>query len=148
MIIDNLKNAGKYFYLNTNFQKAFEFIKSNDLKNFDPGRYYIDGENSFVNINLDELRADVPNKLEVHRKYIDIQLALEGSFGLTWKALEDCHEIETEFSTDKDVAFFSDEADFEIMLNEGNFAILFPEDAHFPQAPKTKIKKAVLKILV
>ena len=148
MIIDKLCRAERYYYLNENLQKAFEFVINNDLNAFEPGSYEIDGKNSYIIIAKDQPGAEAPNKLEAHRRYIDVQMAIEGSFGLAWKALEECNNVISEYELDMDVAFFSDNADFEVLLNPGKFAILMPEDSHFAQPPKTDIKKAVLKILV
>jgi YhcH/YjgK/YiaL family protein len=118
------------------------------LKSFEPGKYDIDGENSFVIIAHNTPNAESLNQLEAHRKYIDIQIPLEGSFGITWKALEDCCNVISDYNPVTDVILYSDSADFEIMLNVSTFAILLPEDAHWAQPPKENLKKAILKIKV
>lgn len=148
MIIDKLNRAEKYYFLNDNFKKAFEFILNNDLKSFEPGKYVIDGENSFVILAEDSPNPEFINMLEAHRKYIDIQIPLVGSFGVTWKALEDCNNILQEYNEEKDATFFSDKPDFEIFLNENSFVILFPDDAHFAQPPTEYLKKAIVKVRV
>ena len=146
MIFDKLERAERYYYLNKNFQKAFNYINDNSLIDFESGKYDIDGDNSFLIIAAEEPNPDFMNKLEAHRKYIDIQMSLKGSFNLAWKALEDCKSIITDYDSEKDAIFYSDLGDFEVTINPGTFAILFAEDAHFPQTPKTYIKKAILKI--
>ncbi len=148
MIFDRLERAERYFGLNRNFANAFNYIRNNDLKRMEPGKYEIDGENSFLIIASDRHNPDFTNKLEAHKKYIDVQTAVEGSFGLTWKALEDCKKILSEYDPEKDAEFYSDEPDFELIMNPGTFAVMFPEDAHFPQPPAGEIKKAILKIKV
>ncbi len=148
MIIDKIERAKLYYNLNSHFQKVFEYINSCDLSSLEPGQYEIDGENSFLIIALDKPSEQKPSKLEVHKKYIDIQMAIEGSFGLTWKALEDCREVLSEYNPEIDATLYSDTADFEIMLNPGVFSILMPEDTHFPQPPNKNIKKAIVKVRV
>jgi YhcH/YjgK/YiaL family protein len=146
MIIDRLERAEKYYFLNENLKTAFKFIEKNDLKSLKPGKYEIDGENAYLIIAEGKPDADFENKLEAHVKYIDIQMAVIGSFGLSWKAIEDCNNLIAEYEPEEDAAYYSDKSDFEIMLNPGNFAILFPEDAHYPKPPVENIKKAVFKI--
>ena len=148
MIFDKLERAERYYYLSKYFQKAFEFISNNDLTAFEPGKYEIDGENAFMIIALDKPKADFVSKLEAHRKYIDIQISVEGSFGISWKALDDCQNLLAEYDSEKDAVLYSDQGDFEVVLNPGNFTILMPEDAHCPNPPLNSMKKAVLKILI
>ena len=69
MIVDKLQRAKRYYYLNTKFEKAFDFVRNNDLKSSEPGKYDIDGENSFVIIALDNPNSEIDYKLEVHRNY-------------------------------------------------------------------------------
>ncbi len=148
MIIDKMERAAKYYYLNENFKTAFEYIESNDLTKLDAGEYKIDGDKAILIIAEDDAREHPGNKLEAHIKYIDIQMVIEGFFGLTWKALEECENIISEYDPEIDAALYSDEADFEIEIRPGTFVVLMPEDAHFPQPPKSKIKKAILKIMM
>ncbi len=148
MIIDRLERAEKYYYLNANLKTAFKFIKDNDIKSLKPGKYDIEGENAYLIIAEGKPDADFENKLEAHKKYIDIQMAVIGSFGLSWKAIEDCNNLIAGYEPEEDAAYYSDESDFEIMLNPGCFAILFPEDAHYPKLPVENIKKAVFKIKI
>lgn len=148
MIIDKLKNASKYYYLNPLFQKVFEFINTNNLSKFEVGEYEIVGRDAFIIIAEDNEFSEKKNIIEAHRKYIDIQFALSGEFGITWKALQDCKHIHTDYNSEKDYIFYEDKPDFEILLKVGNFAILFPEDAHFAQPPTKYLKKAIIKVRV
>jgi len=148
MIFDKLDRLERYYSLNQYFQKAFDFVKSNNLKAFEPGKYEIEGENAFLIIAIALPDPGFQHKLEAHRKYIDIQIAVEGSFTLAWKALEDCKNVIEDYNPVKDAIFFLDKGDFEVIINCGCFAILMPEDAHFPQPPeKDNVKKGVLKIM-
>lgn len=148
MIIDKIKTAEKYFYLNSFFQSVFQFICSNNLKDFEVGEYEIIGRDAFVIIAEVNEFSEKKNIIEAHRKHIDIQIPLIGEFGITWKAIEDCNDIHIEYLAEKDYLFYNDLADFEILLKEGNFVILFPEDAHYAQPPKSYLKKAIVKVKV
>lgn len=152
MIIDNFSNFEKYLYLNPNFQKAIEFVNNNDLIAFENGKYIIDEQNSvvksFLVIAEDNSDIERPTVLEAHRKYIDIQFPIIGELKLVWKHINDCKQINTNYDAENDLIFFDDIPDFDITLKKNNFAILFPEDAHYAIHPDTYIKKAILKILV
>jgi biofilm protein TabA len=148
VVFANIKDAEKYYQLNSKFQKAFDFLKSNDLAKMEAGKYEIDGENIVLIIAEDDARPDFKHQMEVHRKYIDIQLAIEGEFTIAWKHLSDCKSPINEFSEENDAQLFDDPQYFDIKLSSGNFAILFPEDAHGPYPPKEYLKKAVVKVAV
>ena len=47
-------------------------------------------------------------QLECHRKYIDIQLVLEGMDEMGWKPLQDCREPVDDYSVEKDIRVFYD----------------------------------------
>ena len=85
-------------------------------------------------------------KLECHRKYIDIQLVLEGTDEMGWKPLLDCHKPLADYSTEKDIQFFSDAPASWIATPPGAFCIFFPEDAHAPLVSEGNIRKVILKI--
>ena len=86
-------------------------------------------------------------RLELHRKYIDIQLLLDGPqelFG--WSEKPDCLKPEAEFDTEKDVQFFTDEPQCFYSVKKGQFSILFPEDGHAPMLGEGHVKKCIFKI--
>ncbi len=146
MIIDKLQRAEKYYLMNPYFKDAFQYVLNSNLGEMLPGKYDIDGDNSFLIIADDKPNPEFKPKLEAHQTYIDVQMVVDGSFNLTWKALEECSEIINEYNPEIDAAFYTDYSDFEVVINPGTFVILFPEDAHYPQTPKSEIKKAILKI--
>lgn len=147
MVLDTLSLASKYYGLHPRFKAAFEYLATPDFKSLATGTYKIDGDDLYVIIAEDKAREHTP-KLEAHRKYIDIQVALEGSFAIGWKALQDCKSLETSYDGEKDYMLYSDAPDFNAMLEAGTFAIFFPEDAHAPNAPEDFVKKAVVKVAV
>ena len=85
-------------------------------------------------------------KLECHRKYIDIQLVLEGMDEMGWKTASDCHEPVAAYSADRDIQFFRDAPASWIATPPGAFCIFFPEDAHAPLVSQGNIRKVILKI--
>lgn len=148
MIIDTFENAKPYYSANPLFEKVFEFLAGNDLAAMEPGNYEIRGEDAFLIIAADAPREEFTPRLEAHRKYIDIQFAIEGSFEVGWKALADCGRQHTEFDSENDFILYNDESEFFVPLRGSNFCILFPQDAHVPMPPKSALKKGIVKVLV
>lgn len=149
MILDSLKNKEQYIALHPRFKQVFDFIDNNDVAALECGRHDIDGDNIFVNVQELDLKARSEARLELHRKYIDIQLLLKGpaeEFG--WSEKEDCLKAEAEFDEQKDVQFFTDEPQCFYSVGEGQFSILFPEDGHAPMLGEGHVKKCIFKILL
>ena len=148
MILDSLKNKAQYAALHPRFQQVFDFIDNNDVASMPCGRHDIDGDNIFVVAQELDLRELKEARLELHRKYIDIQLLLSGPnevFG--WSEKKDCLTPETDFDVAKDIQLFTDTPQCFYSVGEGQFSILYPEDAHAPMLGTGKIKKMIFKIL-
>jgi YhcH/YjgK/YiaL family protein len=148
MIFDTLINADRYAALHTRFPRAFEFLRGTGLKALAPGRYPIDGENLIAIVEAVAGRSRDAAKLECHRKYIDIQLVLDGTDEMGWKPLHDCREPLADYLAEKDIQFFRDAPASWIATPPGAFCIFFPEDAHAPLAGTGDIRKVILKIAV
>ncbi len=147
MILDSLKNKAQYAALHPRFQQVFDFIDNNDVASLPCGRHDIDGDNIFVVVQEWDLRELKEARLELHRKYIDIQLLLCGPnevFG--WSEKKDCLTPEADFDEAKDIQFFTDTPQCFYTVGEGQFTILFPEDGHAPMLGEGHVKKCIFKI--
>ena len=78
MILDSLNNLGSYEALNPNFTKAIEFIKENDLASLPLGRNEICGDLVYANVMEAQPKRKEEARLEIHRRYIDIQIPISG----------------------------------------------------------------------
>ena len=149
MILDALKNKEQYVSLHPRFKTVFDFIDTHDLAAMECGRHDIDGDNIFVMVQELDLRPNEEARLELHRKYIDIQLLLRGDeevFG--WSEKKDCLTAVADFDAEKDIQLFTDVPQCFYIVREGQFSILFPEDGHAPMLGKGKVKKCIFKILL
>lgn len=147
MILDSLKNKEQYASLHPRFQQVFDFIDNTDLAALPCGRHDIDGDNIFVMVQELDLREVKDARLELHRKYIDIQLLLNGPaemFG--WSEKKDCLTPETEFDEAKDIQLFTDIPQCFYTVSKGQFTILYPEDGHAPMLGEGFVKKCIFKI--
>jgi YhcH/YjgK/YiaL family protein len=148
MIFSNLSQSGRYVLMHPLFIRAFEYMRNTDLRALAPGRHTILGEDLFVIVEQGPGRARDAAKLECHRRYIDIQLVLEGIDEMGWKALADCHKPVDEYSAARDIRFFDDAPATWIATPPGAFCMFFPDDAHAPLVSKGLIRKVVFKIAV
>jgi biofilm protein TabA len=148
MILDTLAHADRYAALHPLFPQAIEFMRGNDLKSLKPGRHPILGEDLFAIAESCAGRRRAEAQLECHRRYIDIQLVLEGTDEMGWKPIHDCVQPETDYSEAKDIRFFKDAPDAWIATRAHAFCIFFPEDAHAPLVSAGYIRKIIFKIAV
>ncbi len=148
MIFDSLKNAHLYYGVNPRLEQAFDYLKGIDLMTIQPGKYIIDGDNIFLNIVERDLKTKQEAKLEVHNRYIDVQIVIKGCESFGWSQRDDMKQPQAEFDSQKDIQFFDDEPQTYYQLKPGQFTILLPEDSHAPLVGEGFIKKAIIKVLV
>ena len=146
MILDTLTRSARYTTLHPLFAEAFEFLATTDLAALPKGRVALHGEQLFVLIDEPDGRGRAGARLEAHRRYIDIQLTVQGTEHIGWRPLEDCASADGPFAEDRDIVFFGDRPDTWLVVPAGHFVILFPEDAHAPLGGEGRVKKAVVKV--
>ena len=78
MILSHLSQSSRYATLHPLFPRAFDYIRDTDLFALAPGRYNIVGDNLIAIIEQVPGKTKAMARLEAHRRYIDIQLVLEG----------------------------------------------------------------------
>ena len=148
MILSTLSQADRYAALHPLFPRAFEYMRGIDLLSLAPGRYPIVDQQLSVIVEDVAGRTREAARLECHRKYIDIQLVLEGGEEMGWKPLADCHNPVSDYSAEKDIQFFHDAPASWIATPPEAFCIFFPENAHAPLVSSGNIRKAIFKVAV
>lgn len=148
MILDALTDADRYAKLHPLFAPAFAFLRDTDLLSLEPGMHTVQGEQIFAIVEACAGRTRAEAKLECHRRYIDIQLVLEGVDEMGWKPLGACVKPETEYDAGRDIRFFNDTPSSWIATPPGSFCLFFPDDAHAPLVSEGHIRKVVVKIAV
>ena len=78
MILDSLENRARYYALNPRLEKAFDYLLSTDLGALPAGRHAIDGDDVFINVMDVDLKRSADAKLEIHDRYLDIQVLVRG----------------------------------------------------------------------
>jgi YhcH/YjgK/YiaL family protein len=148
MILDTLANSSRYATLHPQFARAFEFLRNTDLKALTPGKHTVQGEQIFAIAEACPGRTRAEAKLECHRRYIDIQLVLEGIDEMGWKPVSECSDPATDYDAARDIRFFNDTPSSWIATPPGSFCLFFSDDAHAPLVSAGHIRKVVVKIAV
>ncbi len=147
MIVANIKDAERYYAVNPNFKEIFEFLGSLNA-------------DSTEGITRDAWRAGVSvcekrdfdesgdvRPAEAHRAYLDIHYVISGSEGMGYADVNTLTPI-TEYNAESDYLLLSGDVSV-VTLREGDFCIVFPEDAHVPALTTKygdKLKKSVVKV--
>ena len=84
--------------------------------------------------------------MEIHGKYIDIQLVLSGIDEMGWKPRSSCQKESGAYDPQSDIQFFSDTPDMWLPIKGGEFAIFFPEEPHMPMISSGEIHKIIVKV--
>ncbi len=150
MIFDRMENLGCYRGLTENVDRFIDYARTHDLSALAPGRYTVcDGV--FFDIKCYEPRTPEAAKCETHREYIDLQYLIEGREKMNVASPAQLRVREAyDPRTDKQLYAPSPEMST-LHMKAGDFALLFPQDAHHPaiaDGEATKNKKAVVKIHV
>lgn len=149
MIVDKLENAAMYVGLHKNFKTALEFVQCTNLNAFELGRHEIQGDEIIALISEYTTKSDTSGQLEGHKKYIDLQCLIQGEEKIGFATYKGQSPVKGCDLTD-DYWLFKEEYSM-FKLEQGTFAILFPDDLHLPGIKideSKKVKKLVIKIKI
>lgn len=150
MVIDHLHNAGKYYGLGSGIEKALRFLQEKDLLSLENGKHTIIEGKVFAIVQEYETKDPATEKLESHRKYIDVQYVVKGEEKMGHALLKNQTPSRT-YNADDDYMLFDEAPDFFSVIKEGMFTVFFPNDLHMPCIQNdvaTQVKKIVFKIAV
>lgn len=128
---------------------ALEWARTYDMAALEPGRHEIDGDKLFLNLNEYETKPLEECKFEVHRRYIDVHVMVNGIERIDTQDTSRCQS--GPFDEQGDFALLEGEAATQSILTDGTFAVHFPEDAHKPGiavGESAHVKKGVFKVLL
>ena len=135
--------------MHKNFEKAFDFIKKAVSENLAVGKYELDGRELFASVQEYDSKTDEQAKNEAHKNYIDIQYVVSGTEIIESVEIEKATP-NTEYNAEKDVMFYDKSEDaVTLILTEGEYAILYPQDVHRPGlcvGTPAPVKKIVVKV--
>jgi YhcH/YjgK/YiaL family protein len=149
--INKRQLAIAWFKNKERWQKAFTFLKSNDLTKLEAKRFDIDGDNLFATISDYVTKDPETANFEAHRKYIDIQYIISGSELMNAVPLSTADVIISPYDEVKDLEFMSIKNFVNHKATPSNFFIFFPGDAHRSQLKDgavSQVRKVVIKLRV
>lgn len=147
MIFDSIKNLNNYKNNNELYDILYYLHNLNKM----PSANTVLKENSiFCNPVYFTTKSESECIFEAHKNFIDLHYIVKGSEKI---ATADITSLtpHTPYDADKDIGFYTGKQYGSYILNEGDFMICFPSDAHMvaiaPEAPKA-VEKIVVKIKV
>ena len=141
----------KYDLTERKFQVAFEFLKRNDLADLPVG--WIELEEG-VRASVQEYTSFAwdANRFETHEKYFDVQYVVSGKELVGVCNRQELGKVAVPYDDANDITFYDEPSDYgTVFLNEDDFIVLAPEDAHKPRCAageQIPIKKVVIKVPV
>lgn len=146
MIVDKLDNIFLYEPLVKNLKNGMEAVRA--LADYAVGRYDFDG--GYFMVQKGSTKPLQEGTFEAHRKYVDVQILVEGSEEVAWQDITDLTTA-IDYNPEKDAERLSGSFDHVIKISEGMFYIAFPHDGHKPvshTAEQQSFTKIVMKLPV
>ncbi|MCL2588534.1 MAG: YhcH/YjgK/YiaL family protein [Oscillospiraceae bacterium] len=150
MVVGTLSTCERYYVFGERFQKAFEFLKKNDINKMEPGRHEIDGDDVFAYVQQYDSKSIDNCGFEQHKVYADVHFVANGFEYLGYGPIERAGKPITEYDPVADAIFFEKECEY-VLLQTGDIAIVFPEDVHMPQKRalvEVPVRKVCIKVRV
>ena len=146
MIIDTIENLGKYVALNPLFADVIEFLKNNDFRTMEEGKYPIKDKNLFLSVQVAKQRTKESAFIETHIEMVDIQIPISCAETYGYSPL--CDLPEFEYDAEMDMTKYGDtKPQTYVTVKPGQFVIFFPQDGHAPCIiDEQEIKKVIFKV--
>lgn len=141
MIKDNIKYAAYY----PEFAEILAELAKVD-EHTPNGKIDIN-ENTWINVSEVERAQGEDYLFEAHREYLDIHYVVCGEEKLMYAEIDGLRTV-NEYSAERDCEALKGDGEI-ITLKQGDFCIVFPQDAHVPFFGKSVfLKKAVVKMKI
>jgi len=154
MIVTDLQHATEQIALTPVLRKAIDFLRHGRWQGLPEGRFEIEGDYVWGLVQSYETLASPPERLEAHRKHIDIHFIVSGEETIAWIPVE--HLAPDEFYDQaRDVWWGTVASDLldhvnRVRLRAGQLAVFFPSEGHLPRQagsmPPATVKKILLKV--
>jgi YhcH/YjgK/YiaL family protein len=135
--------------MNDHWEKALAWLKAESWKNLPEGKTEIDGDRVYAAVSSYEARETEAGPYEVHRKYADIQLVIEGK-ELVLVSGREVLRGSAPYAPEKDAEFLegTPPKPDRVVLSGPLAAVFFPADAHKPSLSLTGRSSPVRKLVV
>jgi YhcH/YjgK/YiaL family protein len=149
MSVDRKAFSLSYYKDSERWNKAFTFLKENNLMNLELKRYDIDGDNAYATVSEYLTKNIEDARFEAHRKYIDIQYVIDGKEMIEVAPLSSKKIILEQYDPDRDIEFLTAGDSVSLQATPDRFFIFFPDDAHKPglkAGENSTVRKIVVKV--
>ena len=149
MILAHLNDSDRYASLHPLFKQLFDYVKAHDFTHVPAERIVLDGDRLFINGADVTLKSPEKQVLEVHRRYIDVHFPLSREEIMGWSSLSVlATESMQPFNEEDDFAVYAERAQSYLTIHPGEFAIVWPEDAHAPIIGQGALRKLIAKVCI
>lgn len=148
MLSCKAKLAGKYAYLAPKFMAGINWLAKTDIHALPDGKHPVPDSDLVADIQTYNTKPENNCRYESHHEHFDIQYVAEGReyFGV---CPVDGLTV-TEEHPERDTYFYATpRASGRVLLNQGDFIIVIPEEAHMPKCAVNtpeKVRKVVIKV--
>jgi len=147
--VNEAEFAEQYHKNKAEWDKAFAFMRDQDLSALKPDKYVIDGDHVYAMITEAPSKTFEQSAWESHRKYIDIQYVIRGEEKIGVVPLAKATVLKP-YDESKDFANYTAEGEYYI-AKPATFFLFFPDDVHRPNIKVDGydvVKKLVIKVRV
>jgi len=148
VILTSLHHADRYLPALPGMAEALAWLRA-----FDPtlpdGRHAIDGDCVFALVSSYATGPSTEKRFEAHRRHADVQWIATGAERILYLPADSLPVAEP-YNEENDIVFFDEpKVSSSLLLNPGDAALFFPEDAHKPgcmAGARHDVRKVVVKI--
>lgn len=149
MFKGNLSQLDNYQHLPSKLLNVIEQVKQRIYDSVDNDRYPIEGDDVFFFVVDDNTQLLSERRSECHRKYVDVQILLEGEERYGY-SLQPFQSIAEDLLEAKDIAFSEDIVEEQFTdLNQHDFIIFNVAQPHRPLVAINQpmpVRKAIIKV--
>ncbi len=127
MIVDKIDNILFYKPMVNNLEAGINAI--NEVDNLEEGKYTFEG--GYFMIQKGHTKPMEEGTFEAHRKYVDVQIVIEGSEEIAWADISELNTV-NEYDSIKDAERLDGDKSHNMLISKGMFYIAFPHDGHKP----------------
>ncbi len=146
MIIGRFANIRRYEDILPHLDEALKAVSAAD--DLPPGRYEFEGGYFLVQEGMTKPMEE--GTFEIHRRYIDVQVILEGSEEIAWSDIEGLETV-IAYDEERDMSRLQGQKNCHMEIVQGMFWAAYPEDAHQAIShtnTQRKYRKLVIKLPV
>lgn len=125
MIIDRVENMEYYESILPGLKNGLKTLR--ELPSREVGRYEFEG--GFLMIQEGDTKPMDEGTFEAHRKYVDVQIMLEGCEELAWEEYSKLDSV-IPYNEEKDQERLDGAKNHRILISDGMFFAAFPQDGH------------------